>query len=217
MIDVFRNGQERKTQAHEFRTDCSMIIQPILTQIPFDDSLGSRERVARQRSTARRALAICAEQCGVPNGPWEQDANRVPLPVNGYYWSISHKPLLAGAVIADAPVGIDIEHIKPRANQGLWDRLADDREWKIAGQRTWAMFFRLWTAKEATLKANSRGIGGFGECRIVEVPDETHVVLDYAGEPWLIEQFYHAEHIAAVTKRDRDIRWHVEPPQVEDK
>ena len=95
-----------------------MIIQPMLTPIALDDSLSGRDKVERQRLTARRALSICAEHCGVQDGPWEQDANRVPLPANGYYWSISHKPLMAGAVIADRPVGIDVEHVKPRPGQG---------------------------------------------------------------------------------------------------
>ena len=187
-----------------------MIIQPILTPIAIVDSLSGREKVERQRSTARRALSMCAEQCGVPDGPWEQDANRVPLPANGYDWSISHKPLMAGAVIADEPVGIDIEHIKPRGNEGLWDRLADGGEWELAGERSWGMFFRLWTAKEATLKANGRGIGGFGECRIVAVPDDRHIRCEYGDQHWRIEQYYHAGHIAAVTAGSLDVRWHVE-------
>ncbi len=187
-----------------------MIIQPILTQIARDDSLIGRENVQRQRTTARRALSMCAEQCGGPEGPWEQDANRVPLPNGGWYWSISHKPLMAGAVISDESVGIDIEHIKPRGREDLWDRLANVGEWEVAGERSWEMFFRLWTAKEATLKANSRGIGGFEECRIVAVPNRTHIECEYGGAPWQIEHYYHAEHIAAVTAGGLDVQWHVE-------
>ncbi len=188
---------------------CRMLIQPVLIPIPLDDSLKGRQKVNCQRARARRALSLCAGKCGVPDGEWRQDADRVPQVTNGYYWSISHKPLLAGAVISDGPVGIDIEHIQPRGNEGLWGRLADQREWEISGQRSWEMFFRLWTAKEATLKANGRGISGFGECRIVAVPDDTHVLCEYASEHWLIEQSYHAGHIAAVTAGQQEVRWHV--------
>ncbi len=194
---------------HEFNAKRSMIIQPILIPIALDDSLSGREKVERQRLTAQRALSICAEHCGVQDGPWEQDANRVPLPANGYYWSISHKPLMAGAVIANRPVGIDVEYVKPRGREDLWDRLANAGEWRVAGERSWEMFFRLWTAKEATLKANSRGIGGFEECRIMGVPDDTHIVCEYGGEQWRIEQFYHADHIAAVTTEESDVLWRV--------
>ncbi len=194
-----------------------MSLKPVLITIHETSELSGPQKVARQREVARRALSMCAAQCGGPDGPWEQDANRVPLPNDGWYWSISHKPLMAGAVIADGPVGIDIEHIKPRGREDLWDRLANAGEWKVAGQRSWEMFFRLWTAKEATLKANSRGIGGFEECRIVAVPDATHIECDYRGARWRVEQYYHAHHIAAVTKGDSNVRWHVEPRHVEDK
>lgn len=186
-----------------------MILKPSLILIREASDLGGPQKVARQRAAARRALSVCAEHCGVQDGPWEQDANRVPLPANGYYWSISHKPLMAGAVIADRPVGIDVEHVKPRGRDDLWDRLANAGEWNVAAERSWEMFFRLWTAKEATLKANSRGIGGFEECRIMAVPDDTHVVCEYGGEPWRIEQFYHADHIAAVTTEESDVLWQV--------
>ncbi len=185
-------------------------LSPVVQAIPGSDSLRGAERVALQRRTARQALLRAADQCGAPTGGWEQDANRVPLLNDGWYWSISHKPLLAGAVISREPVGIDIEHIKPRGREDLWDRLANADEWKVAGERSWEMFFRLWTAKEATLKANSRGISGFEECRIVAVPDRTHIECEYAGQQWHIEQFYHAEHIAAVTTGSLDVQWHVE-------
>ncbi len=187
-----------------------MILKTSLMLIPEASNLSGPQKVARQREVARRALSVCAEQCGGPKGPWEQDANRVPLPNEGWYWSISHKPLMAGAVIADGPVGIDIEHIKPRGREDLWDRLANAGEWKVAGERSWEMFFRLWTAKEATLKANSRGIGGFEECRIVAVPDRTHIECKFSDQLWRIEQFYHTEHIAAVTSGGHDVQWHVE-------
>ena len=192
-------------------------LSPVVHSIPEGDSLRGAERVALQRRTARHALLHAAELCGAPTDGWEQDANRVPLPNDGWYWSISHKPLMACAVIADGPVGIDIEHIKPRGREDLWDRLADAGEWQVAGERSWEMFFRLWTAKEATLKANSRGIGGFGECRIAAVPDGTHVECEYEGQQWRIKQYYHAGHIAAVTAGAHDVRWHVEPRHVEDR
>lgn len=186
-------------------------LHPVLLGLRRDPSKPIPARVAQQRSAAREALSRCAALCGGPHDRWEQDANGAPLPNGGFYWSISHKPLMVAAVIADRPVGIDVEHIKPRGNEGLWDRLADGAEWAIAGGRSWEMFFRLWTAKEATLKANARGIGGLDECRIVALPDDKHVVLTYRGSEWRVEQFYHQHHVVAVTAGDREVRWHVQP------
>jgi 4'-phosphopantetheinyl transferase len=116
---------------------------------------------------------------------------------------------MVAAAIADRRVGIDIEQIKPRGHEGLWERVASDQEWSLCGGRGWEMFFRLWTAKEATLKANGKGIGGLSDCRIVEVSDDRHIKLHYAGEDWRIEQYRHDDHIASVTMSGESIEWQV--------
>ena len=76
----------------------------------------------------------------------------MPLPNAGYHWSVSHKQQWAAAVIADGPVGIDVEHITARPRE-LHDRLAGPAEWDVLGDRSWASFYLLWTAKEAARKA----------------------------------------------------------------
>ncbi len=160
----------------------------------------------QQRLCARLALQYCARRCRAPVNGWEKDVEGVPLPQEGFYWSVSHKRQWAAAVIADGPVGIDIEHIVPRRRE-LHDALADRAEWTIMGDRSWNAFFRLWTAKEASLKANGAGIGGFSTCRLVEVCDERHLMLQYEGRPWRIEHFYHAGHVAAVTCDTGPVNW----------
>ncbi|NJL59098.1 MAG: hypothetical protein HC887_05035, partial [Desulfobacteraceae bacterium] len=35
-----------------------------------------------------------------------------PLPINGCYWSLTHKPDYVGAVLSPTPIGIDIEKIR---------------------------------------------------------------------------------------------------------
>jgi 4'-phosphopantetheinyl transferase len=186
-----------------------MMLQPVLIQLATREELSGRERVQRQRAAARDALARCAAICGAPVDGWEQDANRVPQPNHGFHWSISHKPLMVGAVIADHPVGIDIEHLLPRANTALWERLAEEQEWLIAGERSWDMFFRIWTAKEATLKANGRGIGSLGDCRVVAINDPSNVRLAFHGRQWQGQQYRIANHIAAVTVDQQQPHWHV--------
>ena len=160
----------------------------------------------QQRLCARLALQHCARRCRAPANGWEKDADGVPLPQEGFYWSVSHKGQWATAVIADGPVGIDIEHIVPRRRK-LHVALADRTEWTIMGDRSWDAFFRLWTAKEASLKASGTGIGEFSACRLVEVCDERHLTLQYEGRPWRIEHFYHAGHVAAVTCDIGPVNW----------
>ncbi len=139
-----------------------MTLHPVLAPVSLDAHARTPEQVQAQRDAARRALAHCAELCHAPTDGWQKNADNVPVPNEGFYWSVSHKREWAAAVIADHPVGIDIEKIAPRRNELVLDELATEEEWTIVGDRSWESFFRLWTAKEATLKAN--GVGSSSSC-----------------------------------------------------
>jgi len=186
-----------------------MILRPVLVPIPVMDGITPPQRVLRQRDYARRALRRCAEMCAAPPEGWSQSPNGAPVPLQGYHWSISHKRRWAAAVITDRPVGIDIEYIAPRRHD-LFDGVGAADEWRLLGDRSWRSFFRLFTAKEATLKANGVGIGHLSVCRLVEVLDDRHVLTKYENRDWWIEHFEHDEHIAAVTCSEAAVEWHVE-------
>ncbi len=185
-----------------------MILQPVLVPIPVVDRLPPPQRVQQQRAYARRALRHCAGLCGAPKDGWVQSPEGVPLPLQGYHWSIAHKRRWAAAVIADHPVGIDIEHVTPRRHN-LFDAVGGEDEWRLLGDRSWHSFFRLFTAKEATLKANGVGIGYLSACRVVKVADARHVATEFQGRTWRIEHFEHDNHIAAVTYGEEEVAWHV--------
>jgi len=140
-----------------------MILRPVLIAIPDDSHLCRPKRRQRQREYARMALRESARLIGAPLDGYLQDDRDVPLPNNGYYWSISHTRGMAAGVVSTEPVGIDVEALTPR-REGLFDMVASEAEWAILGGRTWDNFFRLFTAKEATLKANGKGIGCLREC-----------------------------------------------------
>ena len=183
-----------------------MTIYPVLVPIPQESPLRTPEQVRRQREFARVALRECARRCGAPEEGWEKDAYEVPLPQGGYWWSVSHKRKWAAAVIADRPIGIDIEEIEPRGDD-LFAEIASDDEWDLLGERCWPAFFRVWTAKEAILKADGVGIAGLPHCQLVEVPDDRHMTLEYKGRGWLIEQYFHDNHVAAVTCDSDTVQW----------
>jgi len=144
-----------------------MILRPVLLPIAALPALSTRERVAEQSRLARIALTECARLSGGPASDWNKDANGAPSPNDGWHWSIAHSREWAAAVISREPVGIDVERIRPR-REGLFDQVAGEDEWNAIGGRTWNLFFRMWTAKEAVLKANRAGIGWLRECRVVE-------------------------------------------------
>jgi len=185
-----------------------MTIHTMIVDVPNGGELSRRDRVVVQRRVAREALDESARLGEFAHASWPQDEHGVPVFENGVYWSISHKPLWAAAVVADRPVGIDIESLTPRRVE-FFDQVADRAEWRLVGRRDWDMFFRLWTAKEATLKANRVGIGEMGACRIVAVHDDRRADLAYRGVLWRVEHFYHAEHTAAVALVGCEVEWHV--------
>lgn len=185
-----------------------MNVEPVIIPIPLTEHPRSPEQVALQRAYARRALRECALHCDAPLGGWVKDDRDVPMPNHGFFWSISHKQRYAAAVIAKEPVGIDVELIAPRARE-LHDALASDDEWERMGNRSWRSFFRLWTAKEAVLKANGLGIGAFDRCRLTEVVDDRHLALAMPERKWHVEQFEHDDHLFAVTASAAALSWRV--------
>lgn len=185
-----------------------MILQPVLVPIPVLKGLTPPQRVQQQRDYARLALRHCAELCAAPLDGWWQSPHGVPIPLKGHHWSVSHKRRWAAAVIADHPVGIDIEHVHPRRGD-LFGAVGEDHEWALLGDRSWRSFFRLFTAKEATLKANGKGIGYLSACRLVKILDDRHVLTKYKDRDWRIEHFEHDGHIAAVTCTETGLAWNI--------
>lgn len=186
-----------------------MILRPVLMPVPGGADLPRSQRLSAQRRVSRQAVDESARLCGLAPRDWPRDGRGVPVPADGIYWSLTHKAAWTAGVVSDGPVGIDIEAISPRRNMILFDKLAAADEWAIAGGRAWPNFFRLWTAKEATLKANSVGIGRLGECRVVAVHGERHLTLAFQGREWTVEQFYHDGHVAAVTAGADEVVWTV--------
>jgi 4'-phosphopantetheinyl transferase len=183
-----------------------MILFPVVMPVTeAEHRLLGEEKVAHLSRIAREALKLSAKKSGMRLGRLFKDENGVPCPANGNYWSISHKPKYVAAVVSKDKVGIDIEEIKPRP-ESLFSHVASDGEWELKG-KSWDTFFRYWTAKEAVLKVIGIGISGLKTCRIISVPDENHITLDYKGQFFLVEQLRHKNHIVSVLKDDNQIEW----------
>ena len=179
------------------------VILPVIEDI---SKLPGKEKVALLSRVSREALKLSAEKSGVIVGELYKDENDVPIPFSNYYWSVSHKPKYVAAVISNNKIGIDIEEIQPRS-ESLFSYVATGEEWELSQEKSWDTLFRYWTAKEATLKAIGIGISGLKTCRIISVPDEGHIILDYQNRLFKVEQLRYKNHIVSVLKDKNKIKW----------
>ena len=164
-----------------------------------------REQVKSLSALARRALRISAELSSHRLGALKKTADGRPLPIRGIHWSLAHKPRYVAAVCAPFSVGIDIEQIKP-VKPGLFAKVASDAEWQIMG-RSEAAFFRVWTAKEAVVKAEGVGFAGFSRCRIVASLSEDRMRLAFEDRRYEISFSQRDGHLTAVTVQNSCWHW----------
>jgi 4'-phosphopantetheinyl transferase len=188
-----------------------MVLFPVvLPVLEVANSLLGKEKVGFLSRTAREALRLSAEKSGVVLGELKKDKDGSPLPFDGNYWSLSHKPRCVAAVIGRERIGIDVEEIIPRP-EALFGYLATEEEWKLSEEMSLDTFFRYWTAKEATLKSVGRGIGELKRCRVISIRKRDHFVLEYHGRFFSVEQLSYQNHIISVVKDNNEIEWAVSP------
>lgn len=176
----------------------------VLPYEPRAVALAGRERVAEQSRRAREALAIAADAVGVRLGPLGKADDDVPLPSNGWHWSLSHATHLVAATLARAPVGVDIEWIRPRS-QTIVPRVTSRAEVDLLGGFSWESFFRVWTAKEAVLKKSGCGILELSACSLVAVPDERSLVLRHRERDHFVHQMLRADHVVSIAHDESEL------------
>ena len=188
-----------------------MLLFPVVLPVPeVANNLSGKEKVAFLSKAAREALRLSAEKSGVLLGELKKDKDGSPLPFDGNYWSLSHKPRCVAAVVGRERIGIDVEEIMPRP-EALFGYLATEEEWKLSEEKSLDAFFRYWTAKEATLKSVGRGIGELKRCRIISIRKRDHFILEYLGRFFAVEQLSYKNHIISVIKDNNEIEWVLSP------
>jgi 4'-phosphopantetheinyl transferase len=187
----------------------NQILYPVILPVP--EAVGGfkpRDRAAFLSAHARKALSLCARKTGVTPGEFRKDADGVPVPVDGIYWSLTHKTDYVAGVLSSQPVGIDLEKIQP-CSPGLYSKTASQAEWDLAHQSSndFTLFYRYWTSKEAVVKVSTAGIKDLLKCRIHKIIDDHHLEIAYLDQRWQIEQFYFDDHVASVVRNDFTVEW----------
>jgi phosphopantetheinyl transferase len=110
----------------------------------------------------------------------------------GLYCSISHSHRFGVAAMAVAPVGIDIETIRPR-DPRLLDYVAEEAE--VAALRDLArsaaeLLTLIWTLKEATAKSTGLGLGlAFRRLRLTATGPQTFEVDGWTAFSYRYQDF----------------------------
>ena len=130
-----------------------------------------REQVARYKLEGPRRQAVAAylllrkalrEMYGMHDAPvFEYDANGKPS-ILGHpeiFFNISHCRKAVACVVADSPVGIDVEETC-RFSDSIARYTLDDEEYEsvVKADNPSQAFIRLWTMKEALLKYTGEGL-----------------------------------------------------------
>lgn len=155
-----------------------------------------RERVELQRDHARRAVRESALAISAELGELTKTADDVPLPSNGWFWSLSHSPAHVAGVACSVPVGVDVEEARAPSAE-LVERILSASELELFAARGEDGFLRTWTAKEALLKELGLGLQALSRCRIEGV-DVDSLDLRFEDLRRTVHQFRFGTTLAAV-------------------
>lgn len=137
------------------------------------------------------ALKACgiAGEIKVERGLW--DKPRLTSP-QGVFFNLSHSGEWTVTAISDSEVGVDVQQVRP-VDMRLATRFFAESERKIlaeAGDNSERLFYRLWTVKEAYLKAVGTGLNRPLNSFSVRMTAGGAKISDGAeSEGWLVSEF----------------------------
>jgi len=119
-------------------------------------------------------------------GDWKYNEYGKPYVENGPYFSISHCKEGIAVAIDEQPIGIDIEGIR-HADEELMERVMSPSERVGMDERK---FTRLWTQKEAIVKAEGVGIQSFEQLQTIGVQNTEYRVQTVEKEKYIYSIAY---------------------------
>lgn len=158
------------------------------------NSLAVREK-KNSSLAAGVILPLALKACGiageikVENGLWEKPRLISP---KGVCFNLSHSGEWTVIAISDNEVGVDVQQVKP-VDMRLAKRFFTEDEWRqteSAGDGATELFYRLWTVKEAYLKALGTGLNRPLNTFSVKLTAGGAKIDDgEGGGEWLVSEF----------------------------
>ena len=138
----------------------ALIQQGITSEDKAEAESRTHETARHNFLLARAALRILlAKTTYQKNASITRDEKGKPHITGGPHISISHtEGLVACVVSTQSPIGIDVEHWRPRDYAALASYVYGPREQADVAREGAAAFYRIWTLKEAMVKAEGKGI-----------------------------------------------------------
>ena len=122
------------------------------------------------------------------------------------FFSASYSDRWLFLAFSEEKIWVDIEQVRPRASS-LLDKRSE--ELKLLWEENWENFYRLWTAKEALLKAtNTENLDQIWNIQLVKVKNTSEpsfqvyfdkiLFLDLNNQQYEVRSFCHEDLIGAV-------------------
>ena len=126
---------------------------------------------------------------GYRDTKWKFNEHCKPYLEHGPYFSISHCKEGIAVAIDDQPIGIDIEHIR-HADSDLIARVMNEEERLAIRELGMREFTRLWTQKEAIVKAEGTGIVSFEQLKGIRSQDSGFRIQTVEKEKYIYSIAY---------------------------
>jgi len=173
-------------------------------------NLKGKAKVSALSRFARKSAKASSLKSKLKIEMFKKDNSGVPEPLNGIYWSVTHKLDFVAGIVSKKNVGIDIEFIRHAkdVSDNLFKRIiSSDEQLIFKNHDKNIAFFRAFTAKEAVLKKTTDGIKGLSKTKIKTIIDDNNLIVEYLNKKYLVENFYFDNYLAAVTKDGFNIKW----------
>lgn len=174
----------------------------ILKSQEYDESLVKERRIYEHELGRKLLEQGLWEEYGIIDTV-EQQPHQKPYLKNHIEidFSISHTKGLVICALSDRSIGADVEKIR-EFHQGLLRKVCTDREAAyILEKDSQERFFRIWTLKEAYLKATGQGITvPLGKLQFL-VAETGQVTANITG--WKFTQFrYGSDYIISICEKE---------------